>query len=278
MKKTATNIFFVFLGGSIWACGLNVFLFPNQIVSGGVSGLAAALGLFFPLPVGGLIILLNLPIFFFAVLKKGVKYSAVTFGVMTFTSFLVDISALFLPVFTEDRLFSALLGGVLCGGGLGLIYLRGFTTGGSDLLASLLSDHFPTLSYGRLILILDLAVVSVAALCYRDWRSALYSALSVYAAGRMIDRVLSGSSTGKAVYIISEQYESISAAILREMERGVTLFAGEGGFRRQKTPVLFTVIRNYELYKIKRIVSRVDRSAFVVISDASEIQGQGFSS
>ena len=182
-----------------------------------------------------------------------------------------------MPVFSEDKLFSAMIGGVLCGVGLGLIFMRGFATGGTDLLASLISDRLPTVSYGRLVLMLDAVVVLIAAFCYRDWRSGLYSALTVYVSGEVIDKVLSGATTGKSVYIISDKHAEISAAILERMQRGVTLLDGEGGFSRRRMPVLMTVVRKYELYRIKNIVTEYDREAFVTVGDVTEILGRGFS-
>lgn len=216
-----------------------------------------------------MIVLLNLPVFGFAVLKKGFRYSAQTFAVMCGTSILIDLSALFLPVFSEDKLFSALIGGVLCGVGLGLIYSRGFATGGTDLLASLISDRLPTVSFGRLILLLDAFVVAVAAVGYRDWRSALYSAATVYFTGVFVDRLLSGETTGKTVVVISGEYERISRKIMQDLKRGVTLLEGERGYPRRRISLLLTVVRKHELHKLKEIVSDCDREALLIVSDHS---------
>lgn len=277
MKKQIWDCIFILTGGMIWAFGLNTFLIPNAIAAGGITGLAAAFCQFVPVSVGTLIILLNLPIFLFSIVKRGMGFSVRTFLVLCVTSVLIDVSGIFMPVFSEDKLFAAIIGGVLCGVGLGLIFMRGFATGGTDLLASLISDRLPTVSYGRLVLMLDAVVVLIAAFCYRDWRSGLYSALTVYVSGEVIDKVLSGATTGKSVYIISEKHAEISAAILERMQRGVTLLDGEGGFSRRRMPVLMTVVRKYELYRIKNIVTEYDREAFVTVGDVTEILGRGFS-
>ena len=276
MKKTLTDLAFILLGGVIWALGLNTFLFPNFIAAGGIAGLATVIEHFLPLSVGVLIILLNIPIFIFSFIKKGVGYSLRTFLVMAGTSVIIDVSALFMPVFTDDKLFAVLIGSVLSGVGLGLIYTRGFATGGTDLLASLISDRLPTFSYGQLILALDAMVVIIAAICYWDWRPALYSACAVYIMGEVVDKVLSGVNTGKVVYIISKEHEKIADRILTGMNRGVTLLDGQGGFTRLRMPVLMTVVRRYELYKIKEITAECDREAFVIVNDVAEIQGEGF--
>lgn len=275
-KKYFGDVVFTLIGSLIWAVALNTFMVPNLIASGGLAGLATVLKHFFNLPVGTMIIVMNIPIFIWAFIKMGWKLVIRILVVMVVSSVILDISDVFLPVFTEDKLLSAIFGGVLCGIGLGLIYQRGLASGGTDLLAMLIDDYLPFISYGRMILILDLGVIIIASIAFQDWQSALYSAISLYITGVIVDNMLEGLNTGKMVYIISEKQDEIAGQIMKKLERGVTSLNGRGCYTGKEKDVLITVLRRYEIHKVKEIVKGIDENAFVIVGDVSEVAGEGF--
>ena len=276
MKKFLTDLLFMLAGGFIWAVALNTFLVPNLIASGGVVGLATVANHFFSVPVGVATILLNLPVFAFAFRKMGWRFVLKTFFAMMLTSVIIDITALFLPAFTEDKLFAAILGGVFSGIGLGIIYARGIATGGTDLLARLVDDVLPMFSYGKLILLFDACVVLIAAVSFRDWNSALYATISIYLVGVVVDAILSGPNKGNLVYVISSREREIGDGVLQKLRRGATVLYGKGRYTEKERGVIMIVVRSYELHKLKELVKTIDPGAFVVVGDVSEISGEGF--
>lgn len=276
-KKTLTGDFFAIVGGGIiWAFGINIFTVPNDIAPGGATGLATLINHFTGFPVGISIIIINVPLFIFAFFSVGRRFVAKTAAAIVLTSLILDIFALFLPSFTEDRLLASVFGGALSGLGLGIIYMRGIATGGSDLLARLIDKKLPALSYAGTILLIDFVVVAIAAVCYKDWRSALYAVITIVIAGALSDRLLAGMTEGKLACIITEKSSAVSSAVLSEMKRGATLIPARGCYTGKQTAMLLITVRNYELPRLKSIVSELDGDAFMIIASASEIRGRGF--
>ena len=280
MKKQGKTIFLdllsIIVGGCIWAVGLNVFTVPNKIAPGGATGVATVLNYFTSLPVGTLIILINIPLFIAAFFLVGKIFILKTAAAIVITGVILDISALFLPTFTEDKLLAAIFGGVLSGVGLGIIYIRGIATGGSDLLARLIDSKVPFFSYTQTILIIDAAVVIFAAVAFRDWKSVLYAAITVFLTSIFSEKLLSGLTSAKIVYIVTETPEIISPLVLGKMKRGATLIPAKGCYTEKDTNILMVTVKNYELPALKKIIKEKDKNAFITVGDASEIIGNGF--
>lgn len=278
MKKKAVNDFLHLLtGGLIWAVSIDTFTVPNLIAPGGVSGLATVLNYFFRLPVGFTILLFNLPLFLLAFRKLGKSYILRTGLCVVLTSALIDGAALFLPTFTDDKLLAAILGGVLGGIGLGLIYSRDMATGGTDLLARLLQEKFPNISYGKLVLFFDGIVVLIAAVAFQDWISAIYAFITIYLNEIFVDRILDGMSKAKVLYIISEKNPEISDKVLTRLERGATALHAKGCYTKTEKDILMVVIRRYELPGIKNLIRDIDPNAFIIVGEVTEVLGEGFS-
>ena len=267
-------------GALLVAWGLNAFLIPNKIAAGGVSGLATiiyhvARDAGVNLPVGVLMLVMNIGLLLIALRARGWKFAAKTVYGIVALSLAIDLMAPFVPVLaSEDLLLAALYGGASTGLGLGLVFKAGGNTGGSDLVAQLLSPRV-ALGLGQLTLIVDAAVTLVAALVFGP-ELALYGAVAIFVAGGVIDLTLEGIPINKAVYIMSAQSKRIGEAILHDLNRGVTALAARGLYSGEAREMLFVVVSRNELDRLKEIVQTIDPSAMFIVSDVHEAIGEGF--
>lgn len=268
------------LGSCIFAVSVNMFTAPNHIAPGGMIGLATLLNYLTGgrLPIGITVLALNLPVFFWAFRSLGGRFLGKTLAATVLSSLVIDLSAGWLPPYRGDMLLIIVFGGALSGLGLSLIFLRGATTGGTDLIASLLSRHFRQLSMGRLLLIGDLCVVALSALVYRNFESPLYAAIVIFITSQVVDAILYGSNSGvgKMMFIISPKNEEIADRIMHQIERGVTELRSRGCYTGQEGGVLLCAVRRQEIHKTRDIIYSIDPNAFVIVGEAGEITGEGF--
>ena len=274
-KEWLLNSVALAAGGFLFACGIHMFTEPNNIAMGGATGVALMLHQILPVPMGVLIVLLNLPLFFGSIKLLGREFMIKTVIATVVTSLFIDLTE-FLPSFTEDKLLAAIFGGILSGAGLGIIYLRGMATGGSDLLARILLVPFPFISYGQMILLIDTVIVAASAIVFRDFWTVLYSAIVVYLVSTVIDTILGGMDRAKTVQIITAQEEALKQEILTQLHRGVTLLDARGGWSNEEKTLLVVVVRKYELFRLKSIIHQTDPDAFVIVGNANEVLGEGF--
>lgn len=265
----------VILGTTISAVSLNVFLAPLDIAPGGVSGLAIAINHLTRFPLGALIFALNIPIFLWGLKYFGRKFILSSLIGMFFLSFFTDLFT-FLPRLTDDVLLSAIYGGVLLGLGVGLVFSAGFTTGGTDIVVQILKDKKPSLSLGRLILIIDAFIIGFAGIVFQKWETLLYSAVSLYISTFIIDLIVEGGDSAKVAYIISECPRQLAAAISSGLKRGTTHLHASSFYTNAEKSVLICVVKNYEITKLKNIIKETDSKAFVILSDSREVLGNGF--
>lgn len=265
-------------GSLIFAISVNTFTAPNNIAPGGVTGAATMINYLVRAPIGVSILILNIPIFIWGFFVLGFRFIAKTICVTIISSVTIDITSAFLPVYHGDMLLTVIYGGVLAGLGLSLIFIRGGTTGGTDLAASLLTRKFRHLSMGRLILFIDFGVVAISALVYRNFESPLYAAIVIFISAKIIDTVLYGTSrgTGKVLFIISQKNKEIASCIIKNLRRGVTELKSRGSYSGIEGEVLFCAVRRQEVHKTYDIIHQVDPDAFVVVGEAAEISGMGF--
>lgn len=270
-------LFFV-LGSIIYAISVKSFAAPNQIAPGGVTGLATILNHMFQTPIGLVAFLINIPIFIWAVMEIGYKLVIKTIFATFMTSFAIDIISLFIPAYYGSQMLAAIFGGVLEGIGLSLVFMRGGTTGGTDMVARLLGRHFRHVSMGKLMLSVDFIVIVFSAVAYKSLESALYALVSIFVSTHVIDAVLYGTDigSGKVLFIISERNDEIAQRILIDLERGVTALKSRGVYSGRETEVLLCAVRRYELYKVMDIVHQLDRNAFIIVGEAGQISGEGF--
>lgn len=265
-------------GGALYAAAVRVFLAPNDILLGGFTGISTVLHHLFGTPIGTVVFLLNIPLLVLAYRKFGAAFLLRTGLATLLSSAFMDLFALFLPVYTGDRLLGALFGGILGGAGLGLVFLRGATTGGADILSKLLRLKFPQMSMGRLILLLDLAVVLLSFAVYRSFEAVLYSLVAIYVSAQAVDLAQTGLSHDKLLFIVTEKGETAVREIVETLDRGVSVLDVRGGYTGEKRQMLFCAVRASDAARLAKAVRALDDSAFIVISDISDVLGEGFKS
>lgn len=264
------------LGSVIYALAFNWFFAPNLVAMGGLTGLAQVINILLPiLPVGTVVFIMNIPLFFLGWKFIGGHLLVSSLFAMAVSSFAIDILAGLHTFGATEPMLAALCGGALMGVGLGLVFAQGATTGGTDLIARLLKLKFPWLPMGKLVLVPDLTVIALVALAFGNVNSALYGLVALFVSTKVMDTVLYGMDTSKVAYIISDQYRVIAKAIL-ELDRGATILHGEGAWSGQEKKVLMVAFKQREIVQIKRIVHDTDPVAFLIVCDAHDVLGEGF--
>jgi len=256
------------------ALALDLFLVPNKIAAGGVSGLATIVYHILGIPVGWTLLAVNIPLFFFTYRELGLRVVVRSLYGAVATSIFVEVLAPWLPVATRDLLLASIYGGILAGLGMGIVLRAHGTTGGTDLVARLISKFLPV-TMGQALLGADFVVISLAGFFFNA-ELALYALLGLLATSKVIDLVQEGISYAKAAFIISRRSGEIAQAIFRELNRGVTSLRGEGMYTGEERPVLLCVVGKTEETRLKEVVYEVDARAFVFITDAHEVLGEGF--
>jgi Uncharacterized conserved protein len=283
MEKTKarvllTDFLFLITGAMIYAVSINMFTAPNNIAPGGISGISTMLNYLFGVPIGLFVFLLNIPIMVWSILDIGYKLVVKTLLAIVLSSVIIDVFSTFLPVYTGDMILVALFAGLLEGVGLSLTFLRGATTGGTDMTARLLQKRYRHIPMGKLMLVIDGAIVAVSAVVYQNIESAMYACIVIFVATTIIDTILYGADrgTGKTFFVISPKTQKIGDRIMAELERGITFVNSRGGYSNEKGEMLFCAVRRYEVFKLNEIIRQEDRDAFVIVGDAGEISGEGF--
>lgn len=275
----AVKYLIIVVGSLIFAAAFQFFLFPNSIVSGGVTGIAQIINRLTGLPVGVLSIIMNVPLFIIAWRHFGIDFIVSSFVAMTLFSVFVDVFAMLDIAVTYDAMLASIIGGVIKGIGLGMIYYVGSTTGGIDIVVRLARRRYPHINFGTLMLIMDAVIVAVYAIIFQIYDSAMYSLICMFVMSKVVDLVLYGLDNSSICYIISEHSEDIVKEItFGELHRGVTLLSGEGAYTHEKRPVVMCVIKRPQIAAIRRLVRRLDPDAFLIVTDAKNVFGKGFDS
>lgn len=264
------------LGSAVFALGFDLFLVPNNLNVGGMSGLAMVLRELVGFgSIGAWTMLLNVPLFILGAKTLGKKFLLGSLAGMLLSSGFIDLfSALTIP--KTEILLDSLYGGVLSGLGLGLVFLSGATTGGTDIAAKLLRRHFRSASLGKAMLVVDLCIILLTGLVFRDFTKTLYSALPLAVVSVAIDQLLYGLDHSTVALVISTHYEQVSAAIAQRLDRGATVLDGSGSYTGQARPVLMSAVRQRQLPELKAIVREIDPNAFVILLPAHQVLGEGF--
>lgn len=272
---------FITLGILITAWGLDAFLIPNRLAAGGVSGLSTVLYYFFretfdvTVPVGMMMLAMNVVLLLVAIRIKGWRYGARTVYGMVALSVAVDVLAPFTPhLAANDRLLAVLYGGAVTGIGMGLVFKARGNTGGTDIVAQLLVEKV-NLGVGQLMLIADAVVTLVAAVVLGP-DLALYGAVAIFVMGAVIDLVQEGLATEKAAFIMCNDPDAVAGAVMHQLGRGATGISARGLYSEEEREMIFTVVSRRELDALKALVHAVDPDAFVVIADVHEALGEGF--
>lgn len=262
-------------GAFVSALALNLFLVPNSIASGGASGLGTILFVSLGVPVSVTVLGVNIVLFVVGARALSrrclVKTVAATLLLSTFIELTASLTSL-----TSDKLLAALCGGVLFGGGTGLTIAGGGSTGGSDLAALIVRRRSKRFSVARLILIMDLFVVILSGMVFGDYEVVLYAAVSMYISSLTADAVIEGVNFAKLAYIISSNSNDIANAVMNGMERGVTALHATGMYSGESIKVLMCAVRKNEVVRLRKTVKKADENAFIILTDAREVLGNGF--
>ncbi len=275
-KRTALDGLFYVLGSVLYALSVNIFTAPNQIAPGGVTGVATLFNFLWGTPIGTAILVINLPLLIAAWFRLGKAFTVRTLIVTVLSSVVIDVTSPFLPVFRGDKMLIALFGGVLAGAGLGLIYMRGATTGGTEVVARLLERKFRHIPIGRLILLVDALVVAASALVYRNVETALYAMVLIFVSTSLMDALVYGGDKGKMLLVMSQREREIADAVLERMERGVTMLNATGAYTGGDRRVLLCAVRRSEMYELRSLVMDIDPGAFIIVVSTDEVLGEGF--
>lgn len=264
------------LGSAIFSLGFDLFLQPHQINVGGVSGVAMLLTTLFGRGSVGLFsLLINIPLFLLGGHHLGRRFFLGSLAGALACSLFLDLFAA-LPVPQTDVMLGALYGGIFSGIGIGLVFLGGASTGGTDILAKLLRRRFRTLPLGRLMLAVDLAVITMTGIVYHDISKTLYSAVPLYVSSVVMDALIYGLDYSTVALIISDQFSTIIQAIEEKLDRGVTILDGHGGYSGAPKQVLLCAIRRKQVPQLKDLVREIDPDAFVILQEAHQVLGEGF--
>ncbi len=276
IKKQIIDIGFYIVGSIVYATSISMFISPANISPGGFTGIALILNFLFKLPVGVTMLLLNIPLILISLKRLGWRFIIGTAIATPIMSLCIDVGEKLIKPFYSDIILCAIFGGILSGVGLGLVLLRGATTGGMDIIGKLINDKYPHFSIGRIILLGDAVVIILSAVCYKNFSNALYSAVTVFISSVVVDKILSGADRGKLIYIVTDKAKEISKKIIEDVERGVTVIKATGAYSGEERQMLMCAVRAHQVVTVNSIVKAFDEKAFIIICDSGEIRGNGF--
>lgn len=274
-KESIKDYIFLIFGSIISAFGTACFLLPNQISSGGFSGIATIVYYFFHVPMGNSILILNIPIFVFAYIRQGKKFVFNSMIATLLYSWFINIFEK-IPPFTNDKVLASVYGGIITGIGLALIFKGKSANGGTELLASIIKTYNKNIRLGNIIQIVDFTIVFCNVIFFRKIEIGLYSAIVIYLINKMIDIVFEGINFCKMIYIISEKKDEIAKVINEEIERGATGLYGKGLYTNREKMIILCVAKRKDMIKIREISQMIDPNCFIIITDAREVYGLGF--
>lgn len=275
-RSVLISILMTITGCVLFGLGFNLFLVPNGMNAGGISGLSMVISHLLGFGgIGTITAIMNLPLFALAGLKVGRRFFfGSLFGMMT-SSVAIDALAV-VPIPETEPLIGALYGGLLCGVGLGMVFSTGFSTGGSDIIVRLLKRKWRDVPIGVINIVFDSVVAVLTGITLGNITLTLYSAIAIFVSGKVVDMVVYRFDYSKVALIITPKYEEVSKAINNELQRGVTLLRGEGAYRHEETKVILTAVKRQDLTELKELVVRVDPDAFIIVQEAHQVLGEGF--
>ena len=277
MKRIFKDYILTILGTCLCGLGVGSFLLPNRLSSGGFSGVATVLYYFFGWNVGITVILLNIPLFIIAFIRIGRKFFLKTIFGTIFLSIFIDFFSRF-SLITDDRFLSCIYGGVLVGIGTGFIFKANTSTGGSDLIVQIAKSFNVNITSGKLLNLIDIGVVFINVLFFKELEIGLYSAIAIFLDGVMIDIIFEGINFSKMIFIVSDKSGEVLQCLHNDINCGVTEFYGRGTYKEIDKNIIMTVVGRREVIQIKQKVHEIDDSAFIIVSNAREVYGLGFKS
>lgn len=275
IKQYFKDLVMIIIGSLIMAIGTSCFLLPNQLSSGGFSGITTITYYLFGLPMGTVMIILNIPLFIIALIKLGKDFfikAIIGTGMLSiFLNWFEGSTAI-----TTDRLLACIYGGIVTGIGTAIILRANASTGGSDLLGNIIVKFKPTARTGNIIILIDTIVVTLNVIFFKEIEIGLYSAIAIYLVGQMIDIIFEGTNFTKMIFIVSNKYQEIAKEVGESIGRGSTGIYAKGMYYDEDRMLLWCVASRNQVAKVRQIATRIDDKAFIVISNAREVYGKGF--
>ena len=286
VKNFVIDYAIILAGCFIYAVSVALFSSPNDIAPGGVMGISILINHIFPvLPIGILSLALNVPLFIWGGIEIGWKYlyrslSATVISSLMIDAFELEFVASFIKPYTGNPLLVCVFGGILCGAGMSLIFNRGGSTGGTDIVSRIMHKRKPHISLGKFMVLCDAVVVAAAVAVYGNIENAFYAIVFIFASSKIVDIIVYGfaRNNGKLLYVITSHYEEVTELILRDIDRGVTLLDAQGGYNKDEKKVIMCAVRPNQVHQTTVLVHSVDPNAFVIVTTAGTISGEGFES
>lgn len=275
VKKILKEIIGTIVGSFIMAVGIALFLLPNQLSSGGIAGIATITYYLLKIPMGTVIMAINIPLFLFSGYKIGKAFFIKSIIGTISLSFFIDILDKIEPL-TNDRFLACVYGGIIIGIGTAILLKENSSTGGSDLISYIAKKYNPTIRTSNIILIIDFIIICLNMLFFKEIEIGLYSAIAIYLMGKIIDILFEGIYFTKMMIIISDKSEEIAKSIENEIKRGTTGIYGKGMFTNKEKLILMCVAPRKDIAKIKLMARKIDANSFIIITNSREVLGQGF--
>ncbi len=279
-KRGLKNYSLIVVGAFILAAGFVLFITPYKIVPGGVYGISIVLHYMFGTPVGLMALAFDIPLTIIGIKVLGPRFGIKTVVGFVFTAIFVDgLTYLYgtEPLVQNDALLSSIFGGLFLGVGLGLIFKSRATSGGTDIVAMMISKYtqYPV---GQLMIMVDSVIVLLGLLVFQDWKIPLYSLIVIFITGKVVDTILEGMNYDKVLFIVSDKMEEIRQKIIVDLNRGGTIMNGEGLYNNSEKQIIFTVVNRRETVMLQDYINEIDPKAFVTVLNSNEILGNGFRS
>ncbi len=280
-RKKALNftvdIIFDIVGSFLYAVGIICFVNPADLAPGGVSGIAIMLNYLWNLPIGLMTFVINIPLLILSWVFLGHSITLKTLKTMVISTVMMDlIVSEYIPVYAGDRMISAMFGGIIMGAGLAVIFLRGSTTAGTDIISFLIRKWRPHLPIGQILMLIDCTIVAASIPVFGNLESGLYALIAMFCSSRVIDGIIYGMDKGSMVTVVSDKNNEIANSIMKDLDRGVTLLRGRGGYTGKDRDVLICAVRKQQFGRMRSLIYDIDPSAFVVVNETTEILEEGF--
>lgn len=279
-KRWIIDYSLIIVGSFILASGFVLFITPYKIVPGGVYGISIVLHYLFHTPVGMVALAFDIPLTLIGLKILGPRFGIKTVVGFVLTAFFNDGITYFYgskPLVVGDPLLSAIFGGLFLGVGVGLIFKSKATSGGTDIIAMIISKY-TRLPVGQLMIMVDSSIVFLGLIFFRDWKIPLYSLIVIFITGKVVDTILDGMNYDKVLLIISDKYKEIGDKIMVDLNRGGTLIKGTGMYNHQEKQIIFTVVNRREVTILQSYINQIDPHSFVTVINSNEILGEGFKS
>ncbi len=267
----------ILCGAFLYAISISLVLSPNNLAPGGVAGIAIVINYVTGFPIGIMSFILNVPLLLISIFKFGKSFFGSTMFAIVVYSVFTDMLAGFSSL-TDDLVLASVTGAALNGIGLGMIFRAGSTSGGTDIIVRLLKLRYPHMGAGALFAFTDMVIVIISGIVFKDIEPALYAGICVILAGIIMDKVLYGTDEAKLVYIISDKNAQITKAILNKLDIGVTFINGKGAYSNVRKDIIMCAMKKQRLPQVRELVRSMDTQAFLIVTSATEIVGQGFKS